>query len=485
MKKISISILIILFLQIIVFSQSNFDDCTIGVASGSATQDGRPLAWKTRDFDSYYNMRLKYHTYCDYKFIIITPTTNYSTTGLNEHGLVIFKSNTYDLTAASTGPNDTQIQEYTLGYCRTVDEFQDYLDSTNITGRSTTGNFALIDSTGAAAIFEVAGYEYWRFDAEDEPDGYIIRTNFTVNGGGATGLDRYNRSSFLLSDFYAGDSLNHKSLIKYHMRDFSDYTSQPYPVPFLDQISSIPYGYFPAQYSICRNISTSSAVIQGVLPGENAVLSTLWAMLGQPAAAIAAPYWPVGNTPTVSNGNTTAPLCDIALDIKDLLFDNTTYTTSINSHLLRDTTGGGLWTCTFPIEDLILDNVETQLNAWRNLDSIPVDEMLEAENDLAEIAYESLVSCYENMTVGVEVLAVNNEFSIYPNPASSQITIELPTTPQKNTSLTIYNLNGQQLLTQPITEPQTVVDVSGLPKGVYFVKVADDEKVMMGKVIKQ
>jgi hypothetical protein len=30
-----------------------------------------------------------------------------------------------------------------------------------------------------------------------------------------------------------------------------------------------------------------------------------------------------------------------------------------------------------------------------------------------------------------------------------------------------------------------VVDVSGLPRGVYFVKVKDDEKVRMGKVIKQ
>ena len=69
--------------------------------------------------------------------------------------------------------------------------------------------------------------------------------------------------------------------------------------------------------------------------------------------------------------------------------------------------------------------------------------------------------------------------------SSAQITIELPTTPQKKTSVTIYNLNGQQLITRQITESQTVVDVSGLPSGVYFVKVKDDEKVMVQKVIKQ
>ncbi len=78
-----------------------------------------------------------------------------------------------------------------------------------------------------------------------------------------------------------------------------------------------------------------------------------------------------------------------------------------------------------------------------------------------------------------------NTIPIYPNPSSTHITIELPTTPQKNTSLTIYNLNGQQLITQAITEPQTVVDVSGLPKGVYFVKVMNDKNVIVQKVIKE
>ena len=93
-------------------------------------------------------------------------------------------------------------------------------------------------------------------------------------------------------------------------------------------------------------------------------------------------------------------------------------------------------------------------------------------------------SCIAN-SVFVNELKILNEIEIYPNPSSTHITIELPTAPQKNTFLTIYNLNGQQLITQPITEPQTVVDVSGLPSGVYFVKVVDDDEVMMGKMIKQ
>jgi len=77
--------------------------------------------------------------------------------------------------------------------------------------------------------------------------------------------------------------------------------------------------------------------------------------------------------------------------------------------------------------------------------------------------------------------------AIYPNPASTTITIELPnlSTPQKNTTLTIYNISGQQLIKRQITEPIINVDVSGLSQGVYFVRVVSDEYVWVGKVVKR
>lgn len=81
----------------------------------------------------------------------------------------------------------------------------------------------------------------------------------------------------------------------------------------------------------------------------------------------------------------------------------------------------------------------------------------------------------------IEVRTVN----IHPNPASEMIFIELSYTPIKKTSLTISNTNGQQLVTQPITEPQTEIDISYLPAGIYIVKVWNDKDVMVQKVIKQ
>jgi hypothetical protein len=90
--------------------------------------------------------------------------------------------------------------------------------------------------------------------------------------------------------------------------------------------------------------------------------------------------------------------------------------------------------------------------------------------------------------VGLDESAVSSwqsAVNIYPNPASNAITISTPTTTLKNTHLTIYNINGQVILSRQITEQQTVVDVSGLSQGVYFVKVADNRTVQVEKFVKQ
>jgi photosystem II stability/assembly factor-like uncharacterized protein len=81
----------------------------------------------------------------------------------------------------------------------------------------------------------------------------------------------------------------------------------------------------------------------------------------------------------------------------------------------------------------------------------------------------------------VEQLSDSKSLKIYPNPASTAITIE---TPVKG-SLVIHNTSGQQLLQQQITEPTTTIDISGLKSGVYVVKVVGEEGVQVGKMIRQ
>jgi hypothetical protein len=83
--------------------------------------------------------------------------------------------------------------------------------------------------------------------------------------------------------------------------------------------------------------------------------------------------------------------------------------------------------------------------------------------------------------IGIESLPTNPVFSIFPNPTDSKMTIETT----HNGHLSIFNLSGQQILQQEITEPITTIDLSTLLSGVYFVRVMGEWTVEVGKVIKE
>jgi hypothetical protein len=78
----------------------------------------------------------------------------------------------------------------------------------------------------------------------------------------------------------------------------------------------------------------------------------------------------------------------------------------------------------------------------------------------------------------------NENLTVYPNPASIQITVETTSAPAKS-QLSISNLNGQQLITRQITQPKTQLDISSLPSGVYVVKLTSTQSVATTKLIKQ
>jgi hypothetical protein len=73
--------------------------------------------------------------------------------------------------------------------------------------------------------------------------------------------------------------------------------------------------------------------------------------------------------------------------------------------------------------------------------------------------------------------------TIYPNPASNMITIE--TTELLNQSeLTILNVNGRVFDHKKLSEPRTVIDISYLQAGVYFVRLTSHSLMKMFKIVK-
>jgi len=80
-----------------------------------------------------------------------------------------------------------------------------------------------------------------------------------------------------------------------------------------------------------------------------------------------------------------------------------------------------------------------------------------------------------------ELITQGRAITVFLNPSTEKITISNTT----RGSLSILDLNGHQFLQQEITEPNAIIDVSGLKSGVYFVRVTSERTVQVGKFVKQ
>ena len=83
---------------------------------------------------------------------------------------------------------------------------------------------------------------------------------------------------------------------------------------------------------------------------------------------------------------------------------------------------------------------------------------------------------YLNSTniIGIKETALENDFSIYPNPSSSSITILTKEAIKEN--LAIVNALGQSVQTQLLNGNHFVINIEDLPFGIYFIKVGSMTK---------
>ena len=99
--------------------------------------------------------------------------------------------------------------------------------------------------------------------------------------------------------------------------------------------------------------------------------------------------------------------------------------------------------------------------------------------------YVRKISFYPSCDIPLTTTNVKNNTQIflYPNPAYSQLTITSATNIHE---VTITNLIGQQVLSQVYDMERAEVNVSGLPPGVYVVRVRDEDgNVVVRKVVKE
>ncbi|NJD19227.1 MAG: hypothetical protein FIA95_08115 [Gemmatimonadetes bacterium] len=408
-------------------AQTSGEECTAGVASGKATADGRPLLWKTRDAGATDN-EVIWNTSGKIPFVsvITAGQPESSWMGVNGKGFAIINTVSSDLAPARSEAPETAAERSglgngtlmarALGECATVEEFEALLNATNTAGRQTATNYGVIDATGAAAFFETAPDRYWRYDAANTEKGYILRTNFAINGVRKNvherpySMDRYLQTDQLVRGFFLTDRIDFKEIVKYQIRSFGDADGNLVPLPITGSYDGHPRGYYPHTSSINRASSVSFAVIQGVLAGEDARLSTMWALVGQPSTGIVVPYWPVGATPAEADGPKTAPLNDVANRIKKELYEpvqpgavgadgRTARPAYFNTLALQDENGDGIWKITLPVEDSIIAESERKLAGWRSSGPDP-EAMLGTERTMTARALAALERACAHLTRG-------------------------------------------------------------------------------------
>lgn len=298
--------------------------CTSAVVSGRVTPDGRPLLWKHRDASDLNNRIVHFEAEggtLEFVGLVngVDTMADEVWAGYNTSGFAIMNTASYNLKNDTSSLSDREgvVMKQALGECRTVEDFARLLYSLP-RPIGVEANFGVVDALGGAAYFEVNSYEVFRYDVKDSPDGYLLRTNYSVSGrpNEGYGYIRYDNAARLFSRAASERSITPEWITGICSRSFyhtllgRDFTTDTWVVD---------------QDFIPRRSTSASVVIEGVKSGESPVFTTMWTMLGYPPCSVVLPVW-IGceyGVPTLLQGSedsVRSPLCEWSNRLKNKVF---------------------------------------------------------------------------------------------------------------------------------------------------------------------
>lgn len=298
--------------------------CTSAVVSGRVTPDGRPLLWKHRDASDLNNRIVRFDAVKgQFSFVGLVNGTDTLArevwTGYNSEGFAVMNTASYNLKndTSSLADREGVVMKRALGVCRTVDDFACLLDEWP-RPIGVEANFGVIDAEGGAAYFEVNNYEVTRYDVDDSPEGYLLRTNYSMSGRPDEGFGyiRYDNAARLFAPVAAQKAVTAEWLTGVCSRSFyhsflgRDFSGDDWVVD---------------QDFIPRYSTSASLAVEGVKPGESPLLTTMWTVLGYPPCSVVLPVWLGCNSgvPALLQacGDTVrSPLCEWANALKHEAF---------------------------------------------------------------------------------------------------------------------------------------------------------------------
>ena len=448
--------------------------CTIGIIRADLTQSGKPIIWKTRDRDSGFG--INYPVYDDvglYPFTGFNDSVNLNSTwgGINTVGFGIANSLASDLAGTSSTFNGALIRVALRNY-ESLNEFEEYLDATNQTGRNTKGNFAAFDRFGNGAMYEIANNEWYKFDLSDAENGFIVRTNFSFNGEPNPESGRYIRSNTIINELIENNIFDVKNLIDMHFRDFSDFEGNPFDIPYQGSTNGY-YGYINNRYSICRHTSIGSFILEGI--DEDNTIPIMWTLAGFPGVTPVIPYIPYEfyiDQERIPN---------LALSLKSNLMNINSYLINTIHFLHPD--NQGIWDKIRPFEtNVIYDFQEIYSSA---------DFLGYYQGWL--VSTESMAFDLMSTIVGSTDITLppipKNIIATFPNPNTHSFYIKSDYVFKSEYTIEVYNIKGQLLHNVTHDKEKKLSDNAiyldeNLPSGIYLIRVMDSENTFTTKTLR-
>lgn len=460
------------------------EECTIAVLSGLATEDGRPIMWKNRD-TSWDDNEVVYFDDGIYPYVALVNAgqTNKAWVGLNSEGFAIMNSLSHNFPDSLYGGiTNGELMKKALQQCATVDDFEDLLWTTSKPGRENPANLGVIDGVGGAAMFEVGNFSWKRYDATNTgiaPQGFIARANFSFCADTSfVDTYRYHRARRILESAIELDRVDPRFMVQHVARDIRSEAVDPYPLPYEGVPPGYPdaKGYVETSNTINRRTTRAAGVVHGVQIGENPLLATFFALLGQPVVTIALPVWvAAGDTPSELDGDFTSPLCDMAISRMRASYDYPLYGSLLNTYRLIGNSRTTYLALSERVERWMFPIVEQHMEQWRET-GVDAAKMKIVEAQIAAAAFRG----YQGGPLPTETIPL--AMCVMPNPMTTEATVcyKLDGDPPLGSTLDLIDVTGRRIRRFSMDDRTACVgsltwdgcDANGTraAAGVYFLK---------------
>lgn len=94
---------------------------------------------------------------------------------------------------------------------------------------------------------------------------------------------------------------------------------------------------------------------------------------------------------------------------------------------------------------------------------------------------------YEILTLsGAEITNIELRFSVYPNPTTSFVTLEILEIELTQLSFTLFDLQGKLLFERKVAQTSTSIDLESYESGIYILNILDQNNLLKSfKIIKK